>query len=373
MGFSLGLSGSSSSSKTKTNNTLDPWSQAQIEGLLGPAKNILSGASMTPYTGQLGAGLDPAQIAAQSAAQANMGTGQSAISSAMQAAQAAGGYTPQNVQAGTLKGADIGAYMNPYVKNVAGNVLSDLDRARQMSITGTQGDFTKAGAFGGSRHGVADSLTNGEFSRTAASALDNLYSSAFNNAQQGAQFDIGSNLQSQLANQNAGLAGNAQGLTAAGLLGQLGQTQNQMGANDALLLNSFGTQAQQTQQNANDLNYGEFQRQQQYPFQQIAGYSSLLGGVPALVDSQGKSSGSSFGATAGVSYPSDRRLKQDIEPLGSMHGYDWYRYAYNDEGKARGGADGWHIGVMAQEVEQIKPEAVSYDADGYRYVNYGDL
>ena len=45
--------------------------------------------------------------------------------------------------------------------------LGDLERSRQGAINAGQADATAAGAFGGSRHGVADSLTNREFADSA--------------------------------------------------------------------------------------------------------------------------------------------------------------------------------------------------------------
>lgn len=369
---------SSSKSKNSQNNTLDQWSKDKIEGILGPAMGLLNGVTPQAYTGALGAGLDPAQLAAQSAAEANMGRGSDLVAAASSAAQAAGGYKPQNVQAGnvqaqTLRGTSLEQYLNPYMKNVAGNVLSDLDEARRMAITGTQGEATKAGAFGGSRHGVADSLTNTAFGKEASSRLNSLYSDAFGNAQQGAQFDIGNalgaslanqgaNLNASLANQNAGLQGNAQGIQAAGLLGNLGQLSNQLGQGDAAFLNMFGQQNQATQQNANSMSYDEWVRQQNQPLQIAGAMGGLLGGVPAIVDSKGSSKGS--GSTFGYAY-SDARLKSDIiHVLTDGKGVRWYDYTI---------AGRRERGVMAQEVALTHPHAVAVDASGFLMVDYGAL
>jgi hypothetical protein len=76
--------------------------------------------------------------------------------------------------------------------------------------------------------------------------------------------------------------------------------------------------------------------------------------------------------------PSDRRLKQDIRPLGAtlaqllqLHGA---RYRWNALGVARGGEAGRaQIGLIAQEVEALYPELVSTDAEGYKAVNYAQL
>lgn len=64
---------------------------------------------------------------------------------------------------------------------------------------------------------------------------------------------------------------------------------------------------------------------------------------------------------------SDVRLKQDIRKLGVRpDGIGVYAYRYL-------GGEHERIGVMAQEVEKIRPDLVLRDAAGYRSVNYAGL
>ena len=86
-------------------------------------------------------------------------------------------------------------YLNPYTKNVIDASMGDLNRGRQMQITNDQARATAAGAFGGSRHGVADSLTNDEYFRDAGSMASNLRMQGYENAQNAALQDYGANLQ----------------------------------------------------------------------------------------------------------------------------------------------------------------------------------
>ena len=59
---------------------------------------------------------------------------------------------------------------------------------------------------------------------------------------------------------------------------------------------------------------------------------------------------------------SDARLKEEIEPVGKLYdGQEVYKYRYI-------GSPIWQIGVMAQDVEKIVPEAVN-DVGGYKTVN----
>ena len=64
---------------------------------------------------------------------------------------------------------------------------------------------------------------------------------------------------------------------------------------------------------------------------------------------------------------SDIRLKRDIAQVGEVdNGIGLYRYRYL-------WSDTIYVGVMAQEVAAVKPEAVQRGADGYMRVDYGHL
>ena len=74
-----------------------------------------------------------------------------------------------------------------------------------------------------------------------------------------------------------------------------------------------------------------------------------------------------YSVALGVFAISDMRLKHDIKLLGRLgDGLGWYRFAYN-------GSDQRYVGVMAQEVQAIKPEAVVRGDDGYLRVSYALL
>ena len=76
--------------------------------------------------------------------------------------------------------------------------------------------------------------------------------------------------------------------------------------------------------------------------------------------------------SAGIA-KSDIRTKENIEHIGWLpNGLPVYTYEYKPEFRDDPFAGyGKYIGVMAQEVELVKPEAVITDADGYKMVNYG--
>ena len=73
------------------------------------------------------------------------------------------------------------------------------------------------------------------------------------------------------------------------------------------------------------------------------------------------------GGRGGGARRSDRRLKHDIVLLGRLDdALGYYRFVYN-------GGHTAFVGVMAQEVRTVMPEAVMRDADGYMRVSYDRL
>jgi hypothetical protein len=74
----------------------------------------------------------------------------------------------------------------------------------------------------------------------------------------------------------------------------------------------------------------------------------------------------------GSAMMSDIRTKENIKHLGYLpNGLPFYEFEYKPDFKSFGG-EGKHVGVMAQEVEQVLPHAV-IEINGYKVVNYGAL
>jgi hypothetical protein len=93
---------------------------------------------------------------------------------------------------------------------------------------------------------------------------------------------------------------------------------------------------------------------------QQAGQSNLMGGLMGL-------------GSAGIMAMCDPRTKENIKPVGVLdNGLTLYSFEYKDEFKDREYAGhGVHVGVMADEVEQVYPYAVKTLDDGYKVVDYG--
>jgi hypothetical protein len=84
----------------------------------------------------------------------------------------------------------------------------------------------------------------------------------------------------------------------------------------------------------------------------------------------------SLGSTAAMPFfmgGSDRLIKQNIHVIGKHPiGVNLYSFEYKPEYRDTWG-HGLHIGVMADEVELVMPEAVVMHDDGYKMVDYGAL
>lgn len=106
------------------------------------------------------------------------------------------------------------------------------------------------------------------------------------------------------------------------------------------------------------------------------GYNAQMGNFNAQqAAQQGLNSGlMGLGGTLGAAaLMSDIRTKENIKQIGFLpNGLSVYEYEYKPEWKNEAG-HGKFIGVMAQEVEEIMPEAVITRPDGYKMVNYGVL
>ena len=76
----------------------------------------------------------------------------------------------------------------------------------------------------------------------------------------------------------------------------------------------------------------------------------------------------------GGSNRSDKRLKENIKHVATDdRGYKWYSWDWNSTAKDLGIDNEPTFGVIADELKDIKPEAVSRGKDGYLMVDYGAL
>ena len=105
------------------------------------------------------------------------------------------------------------------------------------------------------------------------------------------------------------------------------------------------------------------------------GYNAQMGDFNAKQAAQANLNQGLFSLGSSAMMKSDIRTKENIKPVGVMaNGLTLYSFEYKDKFKKdRYAGEGIHVGVMAQEVEQVFPYAVKTLDDGYKVVDYGLL
>ena len=296
------------------------------------------------YNGQFVAGLTQEQ---------QQGVSQTAAAS--QAAQpyynaAAGMTLGASQDVGPLTQEQIGYYQNPFTQAVVDPTLQALQRQQGMQRNEQQARAIKSGAGFGDRAAIERATLAREQDLGTAQAIAPLYKQGYEQATQtamGQQGVIASDMARRLqgAQQLAGLGAGAQ----------------QSGIQGGQALLAAGTVGQQTQQADLTAKYQQFLQQQGYPFQTAQFLANIAMGTGAL-------SGSTTSTTQPAPFFSDKRLKHDAKKIGETNdGLPIYSFKYN-------GDDRTQIGLMAQDVEKKKPEAVGLApaADGrmYKTVDY---
>lgn len=101
-----------------------------------------------------------------------------------------------------------------------------------------------------------------------------------------------------------------------------------------------------------------------YGLQQLIGSQQMS---QQIVNSAGQVAG---GMAAAGAF-SDKKLKKNITRVGTLGIYNKYSWEWNDKANELG-LFGSSEGVLAQEVNEISPELISYES-GYMKVNYGGI
>ncbi len=265
-----GSSAPATQSSTQTSE-LPEWARGYAKDTLakGAALTDVSQNPYQTYTGERIAGFSPMQQQAMQNAQGMSVApqiGQATAASTMAGLGGlgvAGQANPYGFQT------QVGGYMNPYMNQILAPQLAEANRNYDIGATKQQSAATQAGAFGGSR----EAIMAAENERNRNMGLNQIYGQGLNTAYTNAQNQYNQNLQNQLS--GFGLAN-----TAAGSLGQLGQTGfNQQSA--ALgMQNQFGAQEQQQQQNIMNQQYQDFLAQRQDPYTKLSFLQNMTSGIP---------------------------------------------------------------------------------------------
>lgn len=289
------------------------------------------------YSGQFVAPLTPTQQAGITNTNQNAGLAQPFYG-------AATGMTLGASQGvGPLNQRQIGYYQNPYTQAVVNPTLEALQQQQGQERSQLQANAIKSGAYGGDRAGLERANLSRQQGLATAQAIAPLYQQGYNTAVQTAQGQQGV-IASDLARQMQG-AQQIAGLGTAAQQAALQGAQAQIGA---------GTLEQQTQQAQATAEYQQFLQKRGYDFQVAQFLANIAEGTGAL-----------SGSTTTTTTPSDKRLKDNIEPVGvAFDGQPIYRYDYGD-GRTQ-------LGLIAQDVLARGKPGVYQDDNGYLSVDYRD-
>ena len=153
-------------------------------------------------------------------------------------------------------------YMNPYLQQSLQPQLNLLAQNSKINEQGDLGKLTSQGAYGGSRQAVLQGMDQNALLGQQANLIGQGYNTAYNDAQ--SQFNADQQRQMQ-AQQNTEASR---------------QFSANFGQQNLAALGQAGGVQQGIQNAADQAAYAEFQKQQQYPYQQLAFEQSLLQGLP---------------------------------------------------------------------------------------------
>ncbi len=318
--FYAGGGGSQPTNTTQTTTTIPEYAKPYMERTLGKAE-ALSNTPYQAYGGQRTADFNPLQQQAFQGA-GNLGPAQQ-IGTGTQLAGLGGlgalGAGQQYAQQATSPGS-MQAYMSPYIQNALDPQMREA--ARQSDIMGQQNQAraVQQGAFGGSRSAIVEAERQRNLGQQQSDIYGRGMQSAFEQARQAQQF--GSTL---------GLQGYGQATSAAGALGQLGQTQFGQQQQAMQSQAQMGAQQQARQQQMLDQAYQDFLSQRGHSQQQVAFMSDILRGGP-------------LSQTTQAQYTAPPSMASQLAGLG-MAGYGAY--------KMFGAKDG---GLMSLALKRMEEE-----------------
>ena len=267
---------------TTSTSSIDPQIKEAFLANFQQAQGVAGALPVQPF-----AGYNPMYQAGEEALvnTALAGPGITGTDLAAQMAAYGGVYQPSQITAqktnlGLGQGpGTIGSYMNPFSEMVKKNALADLESSRQTAIQQMGERANAAKAFGGSRQGVAESLTNLGFAKQAGTLGATLNEQAFNQAMAAQQADINRMSAADIANQQAGLQGAQLRLGGASQLGNLAAQQQalRLGGAQAVMGAGGARQALDQQQMDAIRNIG---------LQRLGVVQSSLGAQPANLGMQ---------------------------------------------------------------------------------------
>lgn len=174
----------SSSSSTSLNDWSKNLFESGTSGIMGTIDKFNTDSPFKPYTGQMVADLSGGERQARQYASANLGSNAGMFGDAENAIKTgmATEWNPEQVQYRQYQAGDEAKFMNPYKSQVVDATGAYIDEERNRQMMQNQARATQSGAFGGSRHGVADAELMRTASMDKAGMLADLNYRGFNDA-----------------------------------------------------------------------------------------------------------------------------------------------------------------------------------------------
>ncbi len=377
--------GQSSGTETVTQNS-EPWSQAQpylqdifrnSQQLYRQGAEYYPGSTVVPFSNQTQQGMQGLENQ-YSQDPIGLQTAQNTLTGVANSNQ----NNPfiQNVQnAGAVQNDAGSNVLQDFANNGQQNPFLDaqFNRAASQVRDNTSAMFSKAGRYGSVAH-------QDQLSDSLGDMANNFYGQAYEtdaNRRFGAAEalgarqagDINRNLGAQSTAAGLNQGANSQAMQAAGMMPALN---DYAGANNRGLIElgamREGMAGQQLQDSMNRWNFGQnagwdLLNRYNSTVQPLAGLGGSSTGTQPSSGPSTLQTVAGLGMTAAGIF-SDRRLKLDIKPKGEKLGHKWYEFRYNTDAP-----EIIREGVMAQDILETNPEAVSVDASGHYKVNYSML
>jgi hypothetical protein len=373
----MGGSTTTQQAATQSNvNEVPQWVQNAGQQNYGLAQTVAN-QPLQQYQGQMVADVAPQTQQGWNLAANSGNVGQDAQQGAQAGYLNTMGQTPGAINPAQISNTNLNPYMNPYTQSVINSTLPIMQQNLGLQQNANQDQAAASGAYGGSRQGVQQGVTQAQGALGMGQMAAQLNQANFGQAQTAAQSDVGAQNTAMAQNQQAGLSQEGLVNQAASGLGTLGTQQMQNNVANFGMLTAAGGQEQQQAQN--DIN-AQMAKQQQaftYPQQQLGMMESSLGMTPYDTASAGSSnstttqtqsnpmamalggmqtlgglfSGGAMSGLAGLFGGSDRKLKTDIKKVGSSHGIPIHAYRYKGDPKSYPKI----VGPMAEDVEKKFP------------------
>lgn len=264
---------------TTTQSQLPEYISPYVNRFLTRAETVSTQPYQT-YGGQRLADFSPDTQQAFGMTRQAAGLDPTGIMNAQNTAGGLANYQAGNISTGDWTTANQQGYMNPYIQNVL-----DVQKQRtQQKFAEDQqmrnAQAVQAGAFGGNRRFVQDSLAARDLNQQLQEQEATGLQSAYDRAMSQYSTDAARQLAAQQANEQARQAAAGINLQGAQFGADLDSNLLKYRMDQAGALSDVGAKEQQRQQAGLDLAYQDFQNQRNYPYQQLAQYSSLLYGSP---------------------------------------------------------------------------------------------